>query len=98
MMGTVSGYRASCKKTSAHDRELQQDKLPQGHKAERSLAIQLRTEKMGFATFLHACRVPDAVFPAYQYGWRDHHPKHIIMFRLNHTYNRRRLFKAVETD
>ena len=42
----------------------QQDILHRGfRKAESSLALQLRTEKIGFAAFLHARRVPVVVFP-----------------------------------
>lgn len=55
------------RKTPAHGQELgyPRDKLQQGfRKVESSLAVQLRTEKAGFAAFLHARRVPDMISPA----------------------------------
>lgn len=49
--------------------ELGRDKLHRGpRKVERSLAIQLRTGKIGFAAFLHDRRVPDITSPACQCG------------------------------
>ena len=71
----------STKKTPAHDGELgrQRDKLHHGlRKAESSLAIQLRTEKVGFAAFLHTHRVPGVIPPACRCGWRKEDPKHVI--------------------
>ena len=92
----------STKKTPAHDGKLgqQQDMLHQGlRKAETSLAVQLQSEKVGFAAFLHARRVPDVVSPACQCGWRRQNPKHIItVFCPNHALNRRSLYEAAGTD
>ena len=54
------------KRTPAHDEILgsQRDKLHQDlRKAESSLAIQLRTGKIGFGALLHARRVPDIISP-----------------------------------
>ena len=89
------------RKTPAHDCKLgpPRDKLHQGlRKAESSVAIQLRTEKVGFAAFLHARRVPDVVSPACQCGWRQQDPKHIIIFCPNHAHNRRSLYEAAGTS
>ena len=88
------------KKTPAHEGKLgqQRNMLYQGlRKAESSLAVQLRTEKVGFAAFLHARRVPDVVSPACQCGWRRQDPKHIIIFCPNHALNRRSLYEAAGT-
>ena len=91
----------STKKTPAYDGELgrQRDKLHHNlRKAESSLAIRLRTEKVGFAAFLHARRVPDVVSPACQCGWRRQNPKHVIIFCPNHARNRRSLYEAAGTS
>ena len=37
--------------------------------------LKLRTEKVGFAAFLHACRVSDVISPACRCGWRKEDPK-----------------------
>ena len=74
------------KRTPAHNEVFghQRDKLHQGlRKAESSLAIQLRTEKIGFAAFLHARKVPHIISLACQCGWRRQNPKHVIVFCLD---------------
>lgn len=58
-------------------------------KAENFLAIQLRTEKIGVAAFLHARKVPNLI---------SQDPKHVIMFCPNHAHSRRRLYEAAETN
>ena len=91
----------STKKTPAHDGELgrQRDKLHQGlRKAESSLAIQLRTEKVGFAAFLHARRVPGVITPASRCGWRKKNPKHVIIFCPDRAHHRCRLDEAAGTN
>ena len=73
----------SARKTPAHEGKLgrSRDILHQGlRKAESLLAIQLRTEKVGFAAFLHARRVPDVVTPACRCGWRREDRKHVLNF------------------
>lgn len=85
----------------AHGHELgyPRDKLHQGFRiAESSLVVQLRTEKAGFAAFLHARRVSDMISPACQGGWRRQDPKHVIIFCPNHARNRRSLYEAAGTD
>lgn len=67
-------------------------------KAESSLAIQLRTEKIGFAAFLHTCRVPDIVSLACQCGWRREDPIHVIIFCPNRGRSRRDLYEAAGTS
>ena len=89
------------RKTPAHKESLgrQRNKLHQRlRRAEGSLAIQLRTEKVGFAAFLHARRVPDVVSPACQCGWRRQDPKHVVIFFPEHTRNRRGLYESAGTD
>lgn len=49
-------------------------------RAESSLATQIRTEKVGFADFLHQQRVPMVTSPACPYGWHRQIAKHVIMF------------------
>ena len=62
------------------------------------MVIQLRTEKVGSAAFLHARHVPDVISPACQWRWRRQDPKHVIVFCPHHARNRRRLFEAAGTD
>ena len=96
-MNTVS----STKKTPAHNEELgqQQDKLHQGLcKAESFLAIQLRMEKVGFAVFFHACRVPGVISLACRCGWQKENPKHVIIFCPDQVHHRCRLYKAAGTN
>ena len=91
----------STKKTPAHNGELrrQRDKLHQRlRKAESSLAIQLRTEKVGFAAFLHARRVPGVISPACRCGWQKEDPKHVIIFCPDRAHHRRRLYEAAGTN
>ena len=67
-------------------------------KAESSLAIQLRTERIGFAAFLHTPRVLDIVSPACQCGWRREDPKHHVIFCPTRGPNRRSLYEAAVTS
>ena len=46
--------------------------------AESSLAVQIHTEKIGFAKFLHQQRGPSSTLPAYDCGWSSQTAKHII--------------------
>ena len=88
-------------KTPAHYQDLgrPRDKLLQSlRKAESSLAIQLRTEKVGFAAFLHARRVPGVISPACRCGWRKEDPKHVIMFCPDRAQHRYRLYEAAGTN
>ena len=76
----------STNKTPAHHQDLgrPRDKLHQGlRKAESPLAIQLRTEKVGFAAFLHVRGVPNVFSPACKCGWRKEDPKvcYCVLFR-----------------
>lgn len=85
------------RRTPFHSCELSssRDKLHQGlGKAESSLAIQLRTEKIGLVAFLHARRVPDVFSPACQCGWRRQDPKHVVIFCLERAYNRQNLYET----
>ena len=91
----------AAQKTPSHDCRLGtfRKKLHQGlRKAESSLAIQLRTGKVGFAAFLHARRVPDVLSPACQCGWRRQDPKHVIVFCPNHALTRNRLYEEAGTQ
>ena len=93
------GNTPPASRTVAHDHELQRNKLHRTlRKAESSLAIQLRTEKVGFAAFLHARRVPDVISPACQCSWRRQDPKHVVMFCPNHASTRHRLFREAGTQ
>ena len=59
--------------------------LHQGlRKVEILLAIQLRTEKVGFAAFLHVERVLDVLSTACWCSWQRQDPKHVVVFCLNH--------------
>ena len=49
-------------------------------RAQSSLATQIRTEKIGFADFLHKQRVPTVTSPACPCGWHRQTAKHVIMF------------------
>ena len=49
-------------------------------KAENSVATQIRSEKIGFAAFLHQRKVPGVESPACRCGWGRQTAKHIIMF------------------
>lgn len=94
--GTI-WIRSPPHRTPAHGGLWHCGKLHRGlHKAESSLAIQLRTE-VGFAAFLHARRVPGVLSPACQCGWRRQDPKHIIMFCPDHAATRDRLFEEAGT-
>lgn len=48
-------------------------------KAESSLAVQIRSEKIGLRGFLHACRVPGYESPACSCRWGWQNAKHILM-------------------
>lgn len=89
------------KRTPAHDGELgrRREKLHEGlHEIGSLLAIQLRTGKIGFTTFLHARRVPDVISPACQCGWRWEDPKHVVIFCPNRARNHRNLYEAARTN
>lgn len=47
-------------------------------KAESALATQVRTEKIGFAKFLHRQHVPTVTSPGCDCGWHSQTAKHII--------------------
>ena len=64
-------------------------------KAESSLAVQIRTEKMGFAQFLHQ-RVPAVMSPACECGWHSHTAKHIIRY-CSLRPNRQRMLEEAGT-
>ena len=49
-------------------------------KAESSLAVQVRTEKIGFAQFLHRLRVLAVTSPACDCGWHSQTAKHIAWY------------------
>ena len=87
------------RKTPAHEPKLStRKKLHQGlRKAESSLAVQLRTEKVGFAAFLYERKVPGVLSPACECGWRRQDPKHIIVFCPNHAATRNRLYEEAGT-
>ena len=53
-------------------------------RAESSLCTQIRTEKIGFAAFLHKQRVPVVTSPACHCGWERQTAKYVILYcRLN---------------
>ena len=53
-------------------------------RAESSLCTQIRTEKIGFAAFLHKQHVPDVTSPACHCGWERQTAKHVILYcKLN---------------
>lgn len=68
--------------TAAQAASLSKKERPDIHadlvKAENALAVQIRTEKIGFAQFLHRRRVPTVTSPAYDYGWHSQTAKHVI--------------------
>ena len=47
-------------------------------KAESALAVQIRSEKIGFAKFLHTRRVPGVTSPECDCGWHSQTANHII--------------------
>jgi hypothetical protein len=49
-------------------------------KAESSLITQIRSEKIGLASFLFHRRVPGVLSPACSCGWHQQTAKHVIMF------------------
>ena len=49
-------------------------------KAESTLTTQIRTEKIGFADFLHKRKVPGVDSPRCPCGWHRQTAKHVIMF------------------
>lgn len=63
--------------------------------AKSSLASQLRIEKGGDSQHSSMPAEPPTWSPpACQCGWRRQDPKHVIIFRPNHAFNRRRLYEA----
>lgn len=67
-------------------------------KAESALATQIRTEKIGFAQFLHQSRVPTVDSPACDCGWHSQTAKHVIMYCRLRPHRRRVLEEAGTTD
>ena len=67
-------------------------------KAERSLAVQIRTEKKVFAHFLHRERVPSVLSPACECGWNSQSTKHIIRHCSLRSTRQRMLEEAGTTD
>ena len=67
-------------------------------KAESSLAAQIRTEKIGFAQFLHQQRVPAVTSPACECGWHSQTAKHIIRHCSLRSNRQRMLEEAGTTD
>lgn len=95
-MEKLSIYGPDVKKTLAHEENLRRDKLCCNlRKAESSLAIQLRTEKVGIAKFLYTRRVPGVVSLACNCGRRQ---ENLVTLRLNRARHRSRLYEAVGTD
>lgn len=60
-------------------------------KAESSLAVQIGTEKIGFAQFLHRQHVPAVTSPACDCGWHSQTAKHVIRHCNIRPYRRRML-------
>lgn len=86
-------------RTPAHDGDLgrRRDKLHQGvRKAKRSLAFQLRTEKVGFAAFFHTRRVPDVISPVCQRSQRHSDLKNLTIFCPKQAPKRRGLDERLE--
>lgn len=86
-------------RTLAHNSKLYTcSKLHEGLcKAESSLAIQLQTEKIGFAAFFYKRRVPGVLSLVCQCGWRRQDLKHVIIFCPGHVLARGRLFEEAGT-
>lgn len=63
-------------------------------KAESALAVQVRTEKIGFAKFLHQQHVPSAISLACDCGWNSQTAKHIIRHCSLRPHRRRMLEEA----
>ena len=66
-------------------------------KAESALAIQIRSEKIGLAAFLHRHRVPDVSSPNCSCGWHKQTTKHVIMFCNLNDY-RKTLLNTIGTN
>ena len=66
-------------------------------KAESALAVQIRSEKMGFAKFLHTRRVPGVTSPACDCGWHSQTANHIIRWCPLRN-DRNRLLANAETE
>ena len=67
-------------------------------KAESSLAVQIRTEKIGFAQFLHRLRVPAVTSPSCDCGWHSQTTKHIVWYCNLRPHRQRMLEEAGTTD
>ena len=67
-------------------------------KAESSLAVQIRTEKIGFAQFLHRQRVPAVTSPACDCGWHSQTAKHIVRYCSLRPHRQRMLEEAGTMD
>ena len=63
-------------------------------KAESWVVVQIRTEKIGFAQFLHRQRVPAASSPACDCRWHSQTAKHIIRYCTLRPHRRRTLEEA----
>lgn len=74
-------YKLDVKKKNAGTRRrFRRDKLHCNlRSADSSLAIQLQTEKIGIAVFLHARRIAGVVSLPCDCGWREGNPEHIII-------------------
>ena len=66
-------------------------------KAESALATQIRTEKIGLASFLFKRRVPNVTTAACSCGWPQQTAKHVIMHCPLMT-GRQELFRRINTN
>ncbi len=66
-------------------------------KAESSLTTQIRTEKIGFASFLHRRKVLGVESAFCRCGWSNQTAKHVIMF-CPLMSDRNQLFKDVDIN
>ena len=67
-------------------------------KTESPLAVQIQTEKIRFAQFLHQQQVPTIVSPACDYDWYLQTTKHIICYCYLRSQRRLILEEVGTTD
>jgi exonuclease III len=67
-------------------------------KAESSAAVQLRTGKIGFNSFLFKIKVPGIDTPGCSCGWAKQDTKHILLFCPDYTAGRQELIQQAGTS
>lgn len=67
-------------------------------KVESTLAVQMRSGKIGLAAFLHARRVPEVENALCTCGWRKQDVKHVLMFCLERQEEQKEMLKAAGTQ